>query len=206
MANTFAPFGFRPIMNADGSAWTGNQSLKKIASNSSTALYYGDLVAILGTGYITVGAASATTAYGIFVGCRYVPSAFGYMRWSNFWPGSGQTTAAGDIDAYVIDAKNVVFEVQSTGSAALSIADVGVNLDLVSSSGSAITGMSTHAVNANSMATTATFPLRLWAVPGVNAAGSIPPSVSANMDAGSANNVVQVVWNQYVPNQLAGIN
>ena len=100
MANTFAPFGFRPIMNADGSAWTGNQTLRKIVATSSTALFYGDLVAQLATGYITVGAASATTALGIFVGCRYVPTAFGYMRWSNWWPGSGQNTAAGDIDAY----------------------------------------------------------------------------------------------------------
>ncbi len=204
MANTFAPFGFRPIMNADGSAWTGNQTLRKIIATSSTALFYGDLVAQLATGYITVGAASATTALGIFVGCRYVPTAFGYMRWSNFWPGSGQNTAAGDIDAFILDAKNLVMEVQSTGSAALAIADIGINLDLVSSSGSSITGMSTHAVNANSLATTSTFPFRLWAVPGANAVGSIPASVSANMDAASAGNVVQVVWNDYIYNQLQG--
>lgn len=205
MANTFAPFGFRPIMNADGSAWSGNQTLRRIVSTSAVPLYYGDLVAVLNTGYITAGAASATTALGIFVGCRYVPTAFGYMRWSNFWPGSGQNTAAGDIDAYIIDAKNVVLEVQSTGSAAVTIADIGANIDLVSSSGSAITGMSTHAVGANGVATTATFPFRVWAVPGVSAAGSIYPSVSANMDAGSANNVIQVVWNDYFYNQTAGV-
>lgn len=202
MANTFAPFGFRPIMNADGSAWTGNQTLRKIVATSSTALFYGDLVAQLATGYITVGAASATTALGIFVGCRYVPTAFGYMRWSNFWPGSGQNTAAGDIDAYILDAKNLVLEVQCTGGP-LTIADIGGNTDLVSSSGNAITGMSQHAVSAT-VATTSTLPFRVWAVPGVNAAGSIPVSVSANMDAGSANNVVQVVWNDYIYNQLQG--
>lgn len=204
MANTFAPFGFRPIMRKDGGAWDGNMTLRKIASNSSTALYYGDAVSLLGTGYITIGAASATTICGVFIGCRYVPSAFGYMRWSNFWPGSGQTTAAGDIDAYVIDDPSVVFEVQSTGGSAVTFADVGNNVDIVSSSGSAITGMSTHAVNAT-VATTATFPFRVWAVPGVNAAGSIPPALSANTDAGSANNVIQVVWNQFTWNQLAGL-
>lgn len=205
MANTFAPFGFRPIMNADGSAWSGNQTLRRIVSTSTAALFYGDLVAVTAAGYITAGAASATTALGIFVGCRYVPTAFGYMRWSNFWPGSGNNTGAGDIDAYIIDAKNIVLEVQSTGSAALAIADVGINLDLVSSTGSQITGMSVHSVNANSLATTTTFPFRLWAVPGVNQTGSIYPSVSANMDAGSANNVVQVIWNDYFYNQIQGV-
>jgi len=204
MANTFAPFGFRPIMNADGSAWTGNQTLRRIVSTSAVPLYYGDLVSVLTSGYITAGAASATTALGIFVGCRYVPTAFGYMRWSNFWPGSGQNTAAGDIDAYILDAKNLVLEVQSTGATPITIADIGANTDLVSSSGSQITGMSTHAVNCTT-ATTATYPFRVWAVPGVSGAGSIYPSVSANMDAGSANNVVQVVWNDYFYNQTAGV-
>jgi hypothetical protein len=197
MANTFAPFGFKPIMNMDGSPITGNQTLRKIVATSAVPIYYGDLVACLATGYITVGAASATTALGIFVGCRYVPLAFGYTRWSNFWPGSGQNTAAGDIDAYIVDAKQAVFEVQSTGSAAVAIGDIGINIDLISSTGVALSGRSQHAVNANGVATTATFPFRVWAVPGVNAAGSIPPSVSANMDAGSANNIIQVVWNSY---------
>lgn len=201
MANTFAPFGFRPIMNMDGSPITGNQTPRKITSASAVPIFYGDLVAVLNTGYITVGAASATTALGVFVGCRYVPTAFGYMRWSNFWPGSGNLSTAGDIEAYIVDAKQAVFEVQSTGTAALTIADVGINCDLLSSSGSAITGLSTHAVNANSIATTSTFPFRVWAVPG----SSIPSSVSANMDAGSANNVIQVVWNDYFYNQIQGV-
>ncbi len=97
-----------------------------------------------------------------------------------------------------------MLEVQSTGTAALAIADIGINIDLSSSSGNAVTGMSQHAVNQATVATTSTFPFRVWAIPGVNAAGSIPPSVSANMDAGSVNNVVQVVWNDYIYNQLQG--
>lgn len=205
MANTFAPFGFRPIMNADGSAWSGNQTLRRIVSTSAVPIFYGDLVAVLSTGYITVGAASATTALGIFVGCKYVNNGTGFMQWSRHWPGSGQNTAAGDIDAYIVDAKQVVMEVQSTGSAALAMADIGINLDLLSSTGSQITGMSTHAVNANSLATTTTFPFRLWAVPGALGTGSVYPSVSANFDAASANNTVQVIWNDYFYNQIQGV-
>lgn len=205
MANTFAPFGFRPVMNRDGSAWTGNQTPRRIIATSSTALFYGDLIAVNASGYITAGAAGATTALGIFVGCRYVPTAFGYMRWSNFWPGSGQNTAAGDIEAYIIDAQNVVFEVQSTGTAALTIADVGLNCDLLSSSGSAVTGFSTHAINANSVATTATFPFRIWAIPGPRNTGSVEPAVTPNFDTTSANNIVQVVWNNNFYAQTAGI-
>ncbi len=201
MANTFAPFGFRPIMNADGSAWSGNQTLRRIVSTSTAALFYGDVVAVLNTGYITAGAASATTALGIFAGCRYVNSGTGYMQWSKNWPGSGNNTAAGDIDAYIIDAKQVVLEVQSTGASAITIADVGINADLVSSTGSQITGLSTHSINATNLATTSTFPFRIWAVPG----SSIYPAVSANFDAASANNVVQVVWNDYFYNQIQGV-
>ncbi len=205
MANTFAPQGFRWIMNADGSAASGNQTPRRIVATSTVPLFYGDLVAVLATGYVTVGAPSATTALGIFNGCRFVNSATGFMQWSRHWPGGGQNTAAGDIECYIIDSKQAVFEVQCTGSAALTIADVGINLDLISSTGSQITGMSQHAVNANSLATTTTFPFRLWAVPGVNAAGSIAPTVSANFDASAANNIVQVVWNDYFYNQIQGV-
>jgi hypothetical protein len=205
MANTFTPFGFRYIMNADGSPASGNQTPRRIVSTSTAALFYGDVVAVLSTGYVTVGAASATTALGIFNGCKFVNSATGYMQWSRHWPGGGNNTAAGDIECYIIDSKQAVFEVQCTGSAALTIADVGINLDLVSSTGLAINGQSQHAVNANSLATTTTFPFRLWAVPGVLGTGSIYPTVSANFDAGSANNVVQVVWNDYFYNQIQGV-
>lgn len=201
MANTFTPFGFRPIMNADGSAASGNQTPRRIVATSTVPIFYGDLVAILNTGYITVGAASATTALGIFNGCRYVNSGTGYMQWSKHWPGSGNNTAAGDIEAYIIDAKQIVLEVQSTGASPITIADVGINCDLVSSTGSQITGLSTHAVNATNIATTSTFPFRIWAVPG----SSVYPSVSANFDAGSANNVIQVIWNDYFYNQIQGV-
>jgi hypothetical protein len=200
MANTYQPFGFRPIMRRDGSAWTGNQTLRKIVATSTAAIMYGDLVAVQGSGYITVGAASATTALGVFVGCRYVPTAFGFMRWSNFWPGSGNIQAAGDIDAYIIDDPGVVWEVQSTGASPLTVADLGLNIDLISSSGSAI-GMSQHGVNAATAATTATFPFRVWAVPGSSNPGTLVP----NFDPTSANNIIQVVWNNFFGNITTGV-
>lgn len=207
MANTFSPFGFRPIMRRDGAAWAGNQTLRRIVSTSTSAIYYGDLVSVLSTGYVTNGTVGGSShlALGIFVGCRYVPTAFGYMRWSNYWPGGGNITAAGDIDCYVIDDREVVLEVQSTGTAGITIADVGINCDFVSSAGSQVTGQSLQSINANSIATTSTFPFRVWAVPSAANTGSVPLSVSANFDAGSANNVIQVCWNDQFYNQTTGV-
>jgi hypothetical protein len=201
MANSFTPIGFTAVMRRDGSAWTGNQTPRKISATSTTAFYKGDLIAVLPTGFITAGAAGVTTALGIFQGCRYVPTAVGYMRHNNFWPGSGNNTAAGDIECWIIDDPGAVFEVQSTGAAPLTIADLGINIDVLASTGNAFNGLSTQAVNAATAATTATFPFRVWAVPG----SSVPSAVASNLDPTAANNIVQVVWNNFHWTQTTGV-
>jgi hypothetical protein len=117
MANTQAYFGFTQYQGGAGGAPTFAQSVRRIASGNSTAIYTGDPVMPVvstATGYITQGAAGTTTLAGIFVGCKYLNTSLGRTVWSNYWPGSGAT---GDVEAYVIDDPNSRFIVQTSTTA-----------------------------------------------------------------------------------------
>jgi hypothetical protein len=117
MANTQAYFGFTQYQGGAGGAPTMAQSVRRIASGNSTAIYTGDpVMPVVSTanGYITQAAAGTTTLAGIFVGCKYLNTALGRTVWSNYWPGSGAT---GDVEAYVIDDPNSRFIVQTSTTA-----------------------------------------------------------------------------------------
>jgi hypothetical protein len=117
MANTQAYFGFTQYQGGAGGAPTFAQSVRRIASGNSTAIYTGDpVMPVVSTanGYITQAAAGTTTLAGIFVGCKYLNTSLGRTVWSNYWPGSGAT---GDVEAYVIDDPNSRFIVQTSTTA-----------------------------------------------------------------------------------------
>jgi len=114
MANTQAYFGFTQYQGGAGGAPTMAQSVRRIASGNSTAIYTGDpVMPVVSTanGYITQAAAGTTTLAGIFVGCKYLNTSLGRTVWSSYWPGSGAT---GDVEAYVIDDPNSRFIVQTS--------------------------------------------------------------------------------------------
>ena len=67
MANTNAPFGFRQY-SGTGSAPTYEQNVRYIASDNTTAIYFGDAVIPLTTGYIGQATASTVRVEGIFAG------------------------------------------------------------------------------------------------------------------------------------------
>lgn len=200
MANTNAPNGFTAVRRLDGAAWTGNQTERKINSTSTNAVFKGDLVKVLSTGYID-GLASADftsgtagVAFAIFQGCYFNASAFGYRRWSNFWPGSGNTSGT-DIVCQVIDDPNVVLEVQCTGGP-LTFADIGNTVNAVSSSGNAVSGISNQTVSGTG-GTSATAMFRIV---------GLPAGVGPGLDAGSASNRVEVAWNnQLYKNVQTGV-
>jgi hypothetical protein len=117
MANTQAYFGFTQYQGGAGGAPTFAQSVRRIASGNSTAIYTGDpVMPVVSTanGYITQAAAGTTTLAGIFVGCKYLNTSLGRTVFSPYWPGSGAT---GDIEAYVIDDPNSRFIVQTSTTA-----------------------------------------------------------------------------------------
>lgn len=160
MANTNAPFGFRQY-SGTGSAPTYEQNVRYIASNNTTAIFFGDAVIPLSTGYIAQATASTVRIEGIFAGCKYVSTSQKRTVWSNYWPGSD---ANGDVEAYIIDDPNAKFVVQSSdsgGTDPVSFANIGEYINLAVGTGNTATGISGMTVNVDTLATTATLPFRI---------------------------------------------
>lgn len=183
MANTNAPFGLRQTGYAEGQAPTFGMSNFGISSADTNAIGWGDPVKLdSSTGLIqrwTAGTSSVLLA-GVFVGCEYM-STSGTWTFSNWWPGGG---AASNPIAKVIPAtqSSAQFLIQATTTATSAM--IWANADLTMGSVNTTTGMSGAALNSASVATTATFPLKivsLYGTPyGLNAVGPGSDSASAN--------------------------
>lgn len=184
MANTQAPFGFRPIRRVDGAAWSSSVT-KRQAQNNAAALNRGDCVQQLADGSVAIAAAGLNhLILGVYIGCHYLSSALGYPIWSNYWPGAG---AIGMVDVFVIDDPNVVFEAQANAGN-LTFADIGVNMDIVVNAST--TGFSKMALNdATKNPATATFPFRMVGL------GNFGVNIADGYDATSNFNVVEVMPN-----------
>jgi len=156
MANIDAPFGLRPVGELGSEIQNGGTSKYQIADNSTKAIYKGDVVTILGTGYIDVNddATSITANVGVFNGCFYIDPTTTKPTWSNYYPGAVNITQ-GTIDAFVYDDPNKLFLVQCAGT--LSQAAVGGNADLATYvAGSTVNGQSKQEMAASSASGAAT--------------------------------------------------
>jgi len=192
MANIDSAFGFRPCRRLDGAAWTGGHTTRKML-NTAGALNRGDVVQQLASGYVQVAPAAIAdhSALGVYVGCHYLAAALGYPIWSNYWPGAG---AVGDVDVFIIDDPNVVFEVQAAAGP-VAFADVGMtaNPTVVAST----TGFSKWSLATPAASATATFR--------VVQLGDPAPMVGNGYDHTSAFNIVQVAWNDHIFKQMVGV-
>ena len=111
MANKDASFGLRLHSAGAGSSLANMQNKHRIANNYSTAIYQGDIVQALTAGTIERKADGETDpVLGVFNGCRYTHPTTGNETFSNHYPAS---TAAADIEAFVIDAPYAKFEIQA---------------------------------------------------------------------------------------------
>ena len=93
---------------------------------------------------------------GIFVGCAYTDPNTNQKTFSQQWPAS---TVASDAVAYVVDDPKLLFQMQGDGSIAQT--GLGNNVQAISTAGSTAIGRSKNALDASSIATTNTFPLRI---------------------------------------------
>ncbi len=155
MSNYDAPFGLRPTRTSISSQ---QQNRYRIASGYATAIFQGDLVAMVtGGGIERVAAGGSGLILGVFNGCNYTDPTTGKPTWSNYYPGS---VAASDIIADVIDDPNATFEVQA--NAAFPVADLAGNFDIVDNSpvGDTTSGGSRMELAVSTGATTATLPLK----------------------------------------------
>jgi hypothetical protein len=192
MANQDAPFGLRPLRSGSGSDLTGMQNKYRIASGYATAIFQGDLVAVVtGGGIERVGAGGSGLILGVFNGCRYTDPTSGKETFSNYYPAS---TSASDIEAFVIDAPHALFEVQS--DEAFPVADLFGNFDIVATAGDSNSGISRIELDTSTGATTATLPLKAVDI-------SQDPE---NSDVSSANtNVVVMINNHLFSGGTAGL-
>ena len=193
MANQDAAFGMRPVKMIGGAPFTGGQSRYRIAQNHGTAIFQGDMVAQVTGGGIEVHADGGTVpVVGVFNGCRFTDPTTGKETFSNFYPAS---TNASDIEAFVIDDPNVVYEVQA--DAAFPVADLFGNFDIVyTSSGSTVTGISGAELDVTTGATNTNLPIKAIDI-------SQDPE---NSDVGSdATNVLVVIQNHIFGVKGAGL-
>jgi hypothetical protein len=167
-----APYGLVPINSVDGKPYAGATRQLPIASNYNTAIFNGDIVALVDGGTIAKSGVtddSTTTAanytYGVFVGVQYV-NAQGQTVQAQYYPGTAVTNAV----AYVVDDPMAAFKVAVVlANSAISSTNqsiVGVNMEIDQGTGSTTTGNSGMGVLAptNNLGNAATLPVRCVAV------------------------------------------
>jgi hypothetical protein len=170
MASTNSPYGLRPINLLGGQGFAGSTRLYAILSGYSVAIQYGDPVILFaggsGVGGVvrrfsaTTTATTATnsaTLLGVFVGCSYTDPVYGKVFRQNY-PGS---ITASDLQAYVVDDPDTLFQAQFNGSAAQYY--LGSNCGLIqtvagSTSANINSGVS---LNLSTATDTATLPIRV---------------------------------------------
>lgn len=161
MANTNAPFGFRQYQGT-GSAPTYEQVAMTIDKDDTNAVYYGDPVVPLSTGYVGKGTpASLVQIAGIFYGCKYLSTSQKRVVWSNYWPGSD---ASDDVEAYVVNDPNAKFLAQAGNSSSVGLVfgDINANVQFAYGTGNSSTGISGAYIDmAVTPNTTATLPFRV---------------------------------------------
>ena len=175
MANIQKAFGLRPISKlGSGTNSTGNSnySMYAIANGNTNAIYQGQMVIPLATGYIDRSQAAAggsVSTVGVFWGCEYVSSTTGKPTFSNYWPGSGADSAY-EIKAYVYDDPDQLFVIATdatvTSEAALRAliytnANFGAVTGYTGWDGSTTSGTSKAQIAASGGDTTAARPLRI---------------------------------------------
>ena len=190
MANQDAAFGLRPVRTGISSQ---QQNRYRIASGYGTAIFQGDLVAMVtGGGIERVAAGGTGLILGVFNGCNYTDPTTGKPTWSNYYPGS---VAASDIIATVIDDPSATFEIQA--DAAFPVADLAGNYDIVATAGDTTSGTSRVELEVGTAdSTVATLPLKAIDI-------SQDPE---NSDVSSANtNVIVKINNHLFSGGTAGL-
>jgi hypothetical protein len=180
------PYGLIPVNLIGGQVFASATRSIPIATNSSTAIFFGDVVRLAATGTLEkdVGT-NVATPIGVFLGCTYTDPVFG-KTFRQFYPG---TTNITDVVAFVQDDPDSLYKVAVVSSGVtigtITRANVGENTALVQNAGSTANGDSRVAVSAT-CATTSTLPIRII---------DVVPDTSPAGFPGSFTEVI-VKWNQ----------
>lgn len=155
MANSNAPFGFRPV-NADGSRTTDfATNLYYVSTSSSVPIFIGDPVQVSGTAdadgvpaVVRATAGSSNFTQGIVVGVKPVTDESTVYR---------EASTARYL--YVCDDPDQLFEIQSNGTTAAN--NVSANANFAAGTGGTATGLSGFVLNESTVNTTAALQLRI---------------------------------------------
>ncbi len=148
MANIDAPFGLRAVGMLGSAPSNEGTSQYKISNGYTTAIYAGDVVfagngaqtdnagVTSVAGYLATSKSNSVLNVGVFNGAFYQDPTTNKPTFQNYWPGD-ITVTTGDIDGFVYDSPDVLFECQTTGQ--LTQANVFETVDLVYTAGTAVT-------------------------------------------------------------------
>ena len=156
MANGDTAFGLKPVRMKDGSAYAGCIDMYYLPSSVGTAAYVGDPVRLAGSADAAVVASvtfcnATDTITGAIVGFADATSMT-----------SGVGAASTVRYPLVCHGQDVLFEIQEdSDGAALSVAEIGLNAQIIVAAGSAFTRRSGVELDSSSAATTATHGLRI---------------------------------------------
>jgi hypothetical protein len=170
-----APYGLVPINSVDGKPYAGATRQLPIASTYASAIFNGDIVAVVDGGTIALSGVSsdsttsaANYTYGVFVGVQYVNSQ-GQTVQAQYYPGN---TAATSAVAYVVDDPMAAFKVAVVHANSVvttvnrSIVGVNMAVQQESPQGNTTTGNSNTGVlvATNDAGNAAALPVRVVAV------------------------------------------
>jgi len=159
MSATATPYGMRPVGVLGGRVNNNAFNSYKIASGYAANVFYGDVVKLVSDGVVEKDTGTTTlTPIGVFVGCRFTNPTTKELTFSQYWPTG---TVASDAFAYVVDDPYAVFQIQ--GDDTLAQTALGNNAAIVQTAGSTAIGTSKNALDASTINTTNTLPLRIVA-------------------------------------------
>ena len=168
MANVDSPFGLRPVRYLNGAPWNGQVQRYLLDSGDGTATFIGDLVTLAGSagaqgsfvngiptsGMPTIAQSVANTGphLGVVVGFEVLQTNLETRH----------RLASTSRVALVVDDPNVIFEIQEvSGGTAFTVAEVGLNANVIVAAGSTTTGLSGMELNNSGEAGTVTLDLKI---------------------------------------------
>jgi len=193
MANANAAFGLLPIGKVGQNRDAQGLSEYNIAASSS-AIYQNDPVTAAATGYITV-ATSSDQLLGSLNGVFFTNASTKKPTWANNLAASNTAT---DIVGYVSDDPYERFEIQA--SAALPIADIFLNGNIVYTAGSSANYVSKVTLNTSQLAVSTGAQLRV-----IGVTKNITSNELLNATTYSTNVVVTAIINNHFYKQFTGI-
>ncbi len=141
MANQDAAFGLRPLKSVGQADDSTGMSSHSIDAGDASVIYQGSPV-IAAAGYVDIATAGAVPNLGAFWGCFYDDPTTLKPTFKNYYPGSITPPSSKDIEAFVYDNPNQMFEIQSDNDGASVLADIFSNADMVNFGGSTLNGVS----------------------------------------------------------------